>query len=179
MSFLTTFNLTVLGTVHTAIGLLAVAAGIVAFVRYGAIRPGTNAGRTFIITTLITVITGFFIFRRGGFGNPHILGVVTLLVLAVAALAGRTQLFGRKSPYVETVAYSLSFFLHFIPATAESFVRLPVGAPLAATPEDPIVQGTVGVFFLLFLAGVWLQVRALRSSQDAATAAPIAPKLSV
>jgi uncharacterized membrane protein len=178
MSFLTTYDLTVLGAIHTAIGLAAVAAGIVAFVRDGAIRPDTAAGRIFVITTLITVVTGFFIFRRGGFGNPHALGIVTLMVLAVAALAGRTPFFGQKSPYVETVAYSLSFFLHFIPATAESFLRLPVGAPLAAKPEDPIVQGTVGVLFLLFLAGVWLQVRRLRARRVATTAGPLPQKSS-
>ena len=31
--------------------------------------------------TVITCLTGFGIFRHGGFGNPHVLGVVTLIVL--------------------------------------------------------------------------------------------------
>lgn len=169
MSFLTTFNLTVLGAFHTAIGLFAVGAGIVAFVRHGAIWTTTRSGQLFLWATLITVLTGFGIFRHGGFGNPHVLGVLTLLVLALALVAGKTQLLGRSSPYIETVAYSLSFFFHFIPGIAESFTRLPLGAPLASTPEAPIVQGTVGVLFLFFVAGASWQVLRLRASRKLST----------
>jgi uncharacterized membrane protein len=169
MSFLSTFNLTVLGAFHTAIGLFAVAAGIVALVRYGVIGTRTNAGRVYLWATLITVLTGFFIFRHGGFGNPHVLGVLTLLVLALALAADKTQLFGRASTYVETVAYSLSFFFHFIPGTAESLTRLPLGAPLAAHPEAPIVTTVVGVFFAMFVAGATWQVINLRAARKVLT----------
>jgi len=165
MSILSTFNLTLLGAFHTAVGLFAVAMGIVSLVRHGEIGTTTTAGRVYLWATLITVLTGFGIFRHGGFGNPHVLGVLTLLVLAVALAAGKTQLFGRSAPYVETVAYSLSFFFHFIPGTAESLTRLPLGAPLAATPEAPIVQGVVVVFFAIFLAGATWQVLKMRAAR--------------
>jgi uncharacterized membrane protein len=165
MSILSTFNLTVLGAFHTAIGLFAVAAGIVSLVRYGAIGPTTTAGRVYLSATLITVLTGFFIFRHGGFGNPHVLGVLTLLLLALALAAGKTQLFGRWSVYVETVAYSLSFFFHLIPGTAESLTRLPLGAPVASHPEAPIVTTVVGVFFAMFVAGATWQVMTLRAAR--------------
>jgi hypothetical protein len=171
MSFLSTLNLTVLGAFHTVIGLFAVAVGVVAFAKHGAIGPATASGRVYLWSTLITVITGFFIFRHGGFGNPHILGVVTLIVLAVAFGAGKTAAFGRFSPYVETVAYSMSFFFHFIPGTAESLTRLPLGAPLASSPEAPIVQGVVGVFFVIFLIGATYQVAKLRAVRKPVAAA--------
>jgi hypothetical protein len=165
MSILTTLNLTVLGAFHTAIGLFAVAAGIVAFIQHGAIGTTTTAGRVYLWSTLMTVLTGFFIFRHGGFGNPHVLGVVTLIVLAVALVAEKAKSFGRSSPYFEIVAYSLSFFLHFIPGTAESLTRLPVGAPLASHPEAPIVLRVVGVFFVIFLIGATWQVMRLRAAR--------------
>jgi len=38
------------------------------------------------IATAITSPTGFGIFQHGGFGKPHVLGIVTLLVLAIAAV---------------------------------------------------------------------------------------------
>jgi uncharacterized membrane protein len=176
MSVLSTLNLSGLGAFHTLIGLFAVAAGIVSFVRHGAIAPSTRSGRMYLWATLITVLTGFFIFRHGGFGNPHVLGVLTLLVLALAAAAGKTKLLGRNSPYVETVAYSLSFFFHFIPGTAESFTRLPLGAPLADSPEAPIVQMTVGVLFVFFVAGATLQVLKLRARRKTLAAQPLAAK---
>lgn len=165
MSFLETFNLSALGAFHTAIGLFAVAAGIVAFARYGAIGLTTLPGRVYFWATLVTVLTGFGIFRHGGFGNPHVLGVLTLIVLAIAIVAGRTQVFGRSSQYVQTVSYSLSFFFHFIPGTAESLTRLPLGAPLASHPEAPIVQGVVGGFFAMFLVGATLQVMKIRAAR--------------
>jgi uncharacterized membrane protein len=174
MSILTTFNLTILGAFHTAIGLFAVAVGIVAFVRHGAIGTTTTVGRAYLWSTLITVLTGFFIFRHGGFGNPHVLGVVTLIVLGVALVADKTKFFGRSSPYVETVAYSLSFFFHFIPGTAESLTRLPLGAPLASHPEAPIVTGIVGVFFVIFLIGATWQVMRLRAARKLLALQPAA-----
>jgi hypothetical protein len=108
---------------------------------------------------VLTCLTGFGIFQHGGFGAPHALGVMTLLVLALAAVAGRTSLLGRASPYVATVSYSLTFFFHLIPGTTETFTRLPVGAPLFSSPEDPALQKVVGTLFLLFLLGAALQVR--------------------
>jgi uncharacterized membrane protein len=158
------FGLTSLGTIHTAIGLVALIAGAWALMRDKAILPGTSLGQVYIWTTVLTCLSGFFIFQRGGFGPPHILGILTLGVLGVAAGARRG--FGRAGPYVETLAYSLSFFFHFIPGTTETFTRLPVGAPLFSGPEDPALAKTVGVLFLIYLVGAGLQVRRLRAGHQ-------------
>src|SRR5262245_6619602 len=123
-------GLTTLGTFHTAISLIALGAGIVALFRYKEISPRTRAGLIYVITTVIVCLTGFGIFQHGGFGKPHILGIITLAVLALAAIAGYTRLFGRLSPYVETVSYSATFFFHMIPTITEGSNRLPPGAPL-------------------------------------------------
>jgi uncharacterized membrane protein len=159
------FGLTQLGTLHTAISLVALAAGIAALVRDKEIVPGNTLGRVYIWATVLTCLTGFGIFQHGGFGAPHALGVLTLLVLGLAAVAGRTSLLGRASPYVATVSYSLSFFFHLIPGTTETFTRVPVGAPLFSGPEDPALQKVVGVLFLLFVLGAAAQVWKLRSSR--------------
>jgi hypothetical protein len=161
-------GITPFGWVHTIISLIAVACGIISFVRYGAILWATKAGRTYVYTTILTCLTGFFIFHHGGFGKPHALGIITLIVLSTALAAGeKIKLFGRVSPYIETVSYSLTFFFHLIPAVTESTTRLPVGAPLAAGPEDPLIQKAIGIFFVLFLAGVTLQVMKLHKKNKA------------
>ena len=90
-------GLTPLGTVHTAVSLMAVAAGLIALCRDGAISPTNLPGKTYIAATILTCLTGFGIFQHGGFGKPHVLGIVTLVVLAVAALARTTQIYGRAS----------------------------------------------------------------------------------
>ena len=71
------YGLTPLGIVHTAISLVAVAAGLVSLFRYREISPATRAGRAYVIATVLTCLTGFGIFQHGGFGKPHVLGVVT------------------------------------------------------------------------------------------------------
>ena len=160
------FGLTPLGTFHTAISLVALAAGFSALFRRGLIGWHTGHGRVYVIATALTCLTGFGIFRRGGFNEAHMLGVVTLLALGVAWLAAHRRL-GTRSPYIETVALSLTLFFHFIPGITETSLRLPVGAPLAASTDEPWLKAAVGVLFLVFLAGAWLQVRHLRALHGA------------
>ncbi|MEF7613173.1 hypothetical protein V4F39_04555 [Aquincola sp. MAHUQ-54] len=156
-------GLTSLGLVHTLLAVVALAAGLAAFFRDGAIVPGTPLGQVYVWTTVLTCLTGFGIFQRGGFNEAHMLGVLTLAVLALAALAHRGRLFGRAAPYVGTVGMSLTFFFHMIPGLTETFTRVPSGAPLFTGPDDPALQKTVGAFFVLFLVGATLQVRRLRA----------------
>jgi len=155
-------GLTPLGIVHTAISLVAVAAGIAALVKHRHILDTTASGRTYLWATVLTCLTGFGIFQHGGFGKPHALGVITLVVLGLAWVAGHKHLFGRASAGVASVSYSLTLFFHAIPGMTETSTRLPVNAPLASGPDDPGLQAAVGIAFLVFLAGAALQIRDLR-----------------
>jgi hypothetical protein len=158
-------GLTTLGTLHTAIALIALGAGVIALFRYREISPRTRAGSIYVLTTVITCITGLGIFQHGGFGNPHILGIITLAVLGIAAIAGYTRIFGRLSPYVETVSYSATFFFHLIPTITEGSNRLPPGAPLLTSHEAPELQTATGILFVLFLVGATLQVIRMRGAR--------------
>lgn len=164
-------GLTTLGIVHTALSLVAVATGLIALVRDREITPKTGLGQTYIVTTILTCLTGFGIFQRGCFGPPHILGIITLIVLIVARAGGRGR-FGRLSPYIETVSYSLTFFFHMIPGFTETATRLPVGRPLATGDNDPKLQAAIGTCFVIFLLGAFLQVRKLRALRAATTGTP-------
>lgn len=159
-------GLTTLGAIHTAISLVAVGAGIVGFVRDKRIDLTNGAGKTYLVMTILTCLTGFGIFQHGGFGKPHALGVLTLLVLAAAwKFAAR--------PALQTVLLSLTFFFHMIPAATETLTRLPLGAPLLAHAEAPELKAITGVMFVLFVIGASLQVRRLnqRSRKPASSTA--------
>ena len=156
-------GLTPLGTFHTAISLIAVVAGFIALVRDKQISSKNLLGKIYVITTVITCLTGFGIFQHGGFGKPHALGIITLVVLGVAWAAGSTALFGRASPYVETVSYSATFLFHMIPGITETTTRLPLGAPLLPNADAPALQAATGALFIVFLIGATLQVRTLRA----------------
>jgi hypothetical protein len=127
-------------------------------------------GQVFLAGTIVSCLTGFGIFQHGGFGKPHALGIMTLVVLAIALAAEYTPLYGRASRYVATLGYSTAFFFHFIPATAETLTRLPAGAPLAPNADAPQVQMIIGGFFVAYLVGITLQILRMR----AARLAPVA-----
>jgi uncharacterized membrane protein len=162
------FGLTPLGIFHTAISLVAVLAGLLALIRDQAISPQHSLGRIYLLATIVTCLTAFGIFQHGGFGKPHAAAVITLGVLALAGLARLTDLFGRASPYIETISYSFTFFVHLIPGLTETATRLPYGAPLLDSPDDPRLQATLGVLFIVFLIGATFQAIRLRGMGPAA-----------
>jgi len=157
-------GLTPLGVFHTAISVIALVAGLIALVRDKQISPKNLLGKIYVVTTVVTCVTGFGIFQHGGFGNAHVLGIITLIVLGVAAVAGHSHLFGRASRYVETVSYSATFFFHFIPAVTETSTSLPPGSPLVANADGLALQVATGALFVAFLIGATLQVRRLRAA---------------
>ena len=157
-------SLSSIGIVHTLISVVALASALQGFLRDGRIDPATRAGQVYLVTTILTCLSGFFIFAHGGFGKPHALGVITLGVLALAALARSTGLFGHAAASVEMVSYSLTVFFHLVPAVTEAATRLPAAAPLVESPEAPQLAAVHGVLFVLFLLGARYQVRKRRAS---------------
>lgn len=160
------FELTTLGIIHTLISLIAVAAGSIGLFRDRIISPRNRTGIIYIVATILTCLTGFGIFQHGGFGKPHVLGIITLAALGIAWVAGHSATFGRASRYVEAVGYSATFLFHLIPGITETSTRLPLGAPLLPNADAPQLQAATGVLFVLFLVGVTLQVRALRADSS-------------
>ncbi|MCE9641313.1 MAG: hypothetical protein K8S22_14410 [Betaproteobacteria bacterium] len=157
-------GLTPLGTIHTAISLVAVRAGVIALCRDKEITSQNRFGKIYIGTTFLTCLTGFGIFQHGGFGKPHMLGILTLLTLGVAAIAGYSNLFGHASAYVATVSYLATFMIHWIPAVTETTTRLPLGAPLLPNADAPELKVVAAGLFVLFLLGAALQVRRIHGS---------------
>ena len=161
MTELTTFKLTPLGLFHTLVSIACVGLAFVALYSDHGITPHTSIGFAYLASLWITTLTGFPIFRRGKIGPPHVLGVIVVITLVVAALAGATSVFGRFSLQVETVSYSLTVLLLMIPTLTETLTRVPPGAPWVASPDAPVFRGIYSVLFVLFLIGVTLQLRSL------------------
>nr|WP_245192185.1 type II toxin-antitoxin system RelE/ParE family toxin [Herbaspirillum sp. 3C11] len=125
---------------------------------YTRMKWGTEQADRYTDIMTLTSLTSLGIFQHGGFGKPHALALITLATLAIARAAIRTTWFGRRSAYVEMVAYSATVLFHFIPALTETGTRLPVGAPFFANAEDPLLKMLTGALVLVFLVGATLQV---------------------
>jgi uncharacterized membrane protein len=143
--------ITPFGMLHTVISIIALVAGIVALVRDGRINVLNPLGKTYIWGTVLTCITGFFIFHHGGFGPPHVLGIITLVFLALG-WAGTTGKLGYASKHIETLCYTTTVFFHLIPTFTEFFTRFPAGHPLSSSQDDIRIKTCiVGSFFLLLI----------------------------
>jgi hypothetical protein len=161
---LTPLKLTPLGLVHTILSVITIVAAIVAIVRDREITPRTGAGRFYLWTLVLTCLTGLPIFRKGGIQPPHILGVLILVTIAIAMLAGRKRAFGGYSTYVETIGYSATVFFLSISTVTETLTRLPPASPILANPDAPAFKPLyLGLIILFIAAAVW-QWRKLRAS---------------
>lgn len=156
-------GMTPFGLFHTLISLVAVVAGVVSFFREGRIGWDDGLGKTYVLFTIASCVTALFIFHHGGFGPPHVVAILTLVVLAIAALARSTRVFGRGARYVETISYSATFLFHMIPAVTETSTRLPPGAPLVDSPDSPTLKAVYLVLLAGFLIGAVLQSLRLRN----------------
>ena len=150
---------------HTAISLVAVAAGIVSLFRYRQITLQTKAGRLYVMMTVLSCLTGFSIYQHGGFGAPHVVGIVTLITLGIAARAGKFRSGLGIAREVEAVAYCATILFHMIPAVTETSTRFPLGNPLIKDRNGPELQAAGGVLLVLFLIGSFIQVRRLKRAR--------------
>ncbi|WP_233888049.1 hypothetical protein [Paraburkholderia flagellata] len=144
-------TLSPLGTFHTLVSLVALICGFASIFRSGFIRTQTWLGKAYLFSTAITAATGLFIFHHGGFGKPHVLSILTLIALVVAASAGTRFSHHPLSIYIEVVGYSATLLFHFIPGITETGLRLPPGAPLFTSPDAPALKLIYGALFLIFL----------------------------
>jgi uncharacterized membrane protein len=167
-------GLTTLGIVHTAISLVAVVCGFWAVARYKEISLQTALGRSYVVTTLLTALTGLGIFAHGGFGPPHGLAVLTLLALGLGTAAAYTGVLGRRSRYLQAVCFSTTLLFHMIPGFTETLTRLPAGQPLLPNAEAPEFKTIYGVLFAVYALALVLQLRWLRG-QIAAEPLAVAP----
>ena len=113
---------------HVVISLLAIGAGLGVVAGMIGDRRLTSLNVLFLWTTVATSVTGFF-FHSKAIGPPHIVGVVSLLVLAIALLAfyGLQQRGAWRRVYV--IAAVIALYLN-------CFVRRGAGLPEASGAAD-------------------------------------------
>ncbi len=135
---------------HIAISLVAIATGfmVVAGFLSGVWLRGTN--HLFLLTTVATSVTGFF-FPFSQVGPAHIVGVVSLLVLAVAGYAFYgAKLAGRWRRIYAAAATAALYFNVFV-LVVQTFVKNPTLVALAPTQSEIPFAATQGIVLLAFV----------------------------
>ena len=137
--------------VHVIISLIAIVSGlIVLFGMIGGKQLNALHG-LFLATTVLTSVTGFG-FPIHGITPAIILGILSLIVLAIAIFAryGRHLAGGWRRTYVITASIALYFNCFVL--VVQSFMKVPALHALAPTQKEPpfaIAQLTVVVLFIV------------------------------
>jgi hypothetical protein len=137
---------------HVLISLVGIASGLIVLERFFRNRTLGVSNTVFLITTILTSVTGF-LFPFKTFGSPaHIVGTISLLILAIAlfALYAGNLVGPWRWIYVSTAMVAL--YLNVFVAVAQSFAkigRLHALAPTGSEPPFVIIQVIVLVLFIV------------------------------
>lgn len=136
---------------HVLISLVGLATGLIVLAEMLRARFPPGVTGVFLATTILTSVTGF-LFPSKSFGPPHVVGVISLVVLAVVMLA----LYGRKrmGPWrlVYVAAAVLALYLNAFVGVVQAFAKLTVLKTLAPTQSEPPFLIAQAATLLLFAA---------------------------
>jgi hypothetical protein len=155
-------GLSTLGIFHTAVGVIAIVAAIVSYIKYGKINLAEPSGKIYFYGTVITCLTALGISKHGGFNPGHVFSLLIAILALVAYFLYFRKKGNTRSRYFENFLLSFSFFLSWIPTVNETLTRIPIGHPLAKAPTDPIIGKTLLVLLVLFIVGSIYQFRKQR-----------------
>jgi hypothetical protein len=137
--------------VHVAISLAGIASGLV--VLYGMLTANAMSRWTaiFLATTVATSATGFgFPFEQ--LLPSHIVGAISLVVLAAAAVARYVKHLSGAWRLVYVITATLALYLNVFVLVVQLFRRVPALHDLAPTQSEPPFAVAQLVVLVLFVA---------------------------
>ena len=140
-------------TLHVIISLIAIVTGLVALL--GMLGGKKLGGWTalFLATTVLTSVTGF-LFPLTKLLPSHVVGIISLVVLAAALLA--LYVFHLDGPWrwIYVVGAVLALYLNVFVAVVQAFQKLAFLQPLAPTQaEAPFIVAQVVVLAIFASLG--------------------------
>jgi hypothetical protein len=131
-------------TLHVAISLLGIVAGVVVVAMMIASRIARAVTALFLAASILTDVTGYF-FHSQGFGPPQVVGAISLVVLTVALFA----LYVRRLAGAWRGTWVL--YLNVFVAVAQAFQKLPPLHDLAPNGTEPPFAVAQGLTLVLFV----------------------------
>jgi hypothetical protein len=137
--------------VHVLISLAGIGSGFI--VVYGLLTRQRLDGWTafFLTTTVLTSLTGF-LFPVEHLLPSHVVGIISLVVLAVAIVARYAQRLAGAWRWIYVVCAVLALYLNSFVAVVQSFLKVPSLKALAPTQKEPpflVAQLTVMAIFIV------------------------------
>jgi hypothetical protein len=155
------FDLKTFTLIHVAISLVGIGTGFV--VTYGLLTGRRMGGWTayFLASTVATSVTGFG-FPLTHFGAPHWVGVISLVVLALAILAGYALRLAGAWRWIYVVCAMLAFYLNAFVGIVQVFQKVSFLRVLAPTQSEPPFLFTQLIVLAIFVALAFVATRRFR-----------------
>lgn len=142
---MTTFTL-----VHVFLSLVGIGSGFVVVFGLLAAKQLDGWTRVFLTTTVLTSLTGFlFPFHR--LLPSHVVGIVSLVVLAGAIFALYVRRLAGPWRRVYAISAVIALYLNFFVLIAQMFLKVPALKALAPTQSEPPFLVTQLVALALFI----------------------------
>jgi hypothetical protein len=154
--------------VHVLISVVGIFTGLI--VLFGMLAGKRLDGWTkwFLATTVLTSVTGFF-FPFHGFTPAIGLGIISLLVLAVAIYARYPRQLAGHWRWIYVVTAVVALYFNVFVSVVQSFEKIPALHALAPTQTEPPFKFTQLVVLALF--AVLTIIAAIRFRLEQAPAA--------
>jgi hypothetical protein len=148
-------------TLHVIISVIAILSGLIVLLAMDGNRRLPALTALFLFTTVLTSVGGFF-FHSKMIGPPHIVGVISLvdLAIALAALYLGKLAGGWRPVYVITATIAL--YLNFFVLVVQAFAKVPALTALAPKGAEPPFVAAQGLTLVVFVILGYLAVRKYR-----------------
>lgn len=145
--------------IHTLISLIGIFTGLV--VLFGLLAGKRLDGWTkwFLITTVLTSVTGFF-FPFHGFTPAHGVGIISLIVLAVAIFARYPRHLAGHWRWIYVVTAVIALYFNVFVGVVQAFLKVPALHAMAPTQtEQPFKLTQLVVLAIFVLLGIVAAIR--------------------
>jgi hypothetical protein len=153
-------SLPVFTVLHVLISLVGIAAGFVVMYGFLTDQRLDRWTATFLVTTALTSLTGF-LFPFTGLTPAIKVGILSLLVLALAAVARYPMHLAWRKTYV--IASCIALYFNVFVLVVQSFQKIAPLRALAPTQKEPPFAVAQGAVLLLFVVLTTLAVKRFRA----------------
>lgn len=137
--------------IHVLISLLGILSGFVVIYGLYTADPMNDWTKFFLATTVATSVTGFF-FPAKRLMPSHIVGIISLVVLAAVIYARYYGHLAGSWRWVYVVGAVLAQYLNFFVLIVQSFQKIPALKALAPTQTEKPFKVTQLFFLIVFVA---------------------------
>lgn len=150
---------------HVALSLIGIVSGLAVVVGMWGAKRLDGMTALFLATTVATSVTGF-LFHSAHFGPPHVIGLISLVLLVLAILARYSYHLVGSWRWIYIVSAVLALYFNVFVGVVQAFQKLPLLQPLAPTGSEPPFVIAQVLVLAAFAVLAWLALKRFYPVRD-------------